>query len=307
MACSLEKFLSPPFDVVIDTDAGNEADDQFALVYALLAPEVFNIRAIMAAPFQHYRVNSPGEGMQLSLLEIKRILKFMGREDIPVWEGVRQFTTGNQQLNSSGVESLIEMAGTYSQEHPLVIFSIAALTDVATVLRNRPDLESRMLLVWLGSHSYRQAPDEFNLAQDYIAAATVFNSGIRKAIFPCRGVAEKLYLDDAEVESHLLSGGALGHFLANRFRRMFGETPIPENRLSIWDIAPFAWRIIPAAVTMAEETARGFCPDSTSWLPGGIRKEPVCRELDRNRIFADFFGRLDRFHRDNLNLKPNDF
>lgn len=122
MTISISKKKSTALDVVIDTDTGNETDDQFALVYALLAPEIFNIRAIMAAPFLHYRVNTPGEGMQLSMFEIKRILKFMNREDIPVWEGVRQFTTPFPQNASSGVKALIEMAETYTEDQPLTVF-----------------------------------------------------------------------------------------------------------------------------------------------------------------------------------------
>lgn len=307
MTISISKKKSTALDVVIDTDTGNETDDQFALVYALLAPEIFNIRAIMAAPFLHYRVNTPGEGMQLSMFEIKRILKFMNREDIPVWEGVRQFTTPFPQNASSGVKALIEMAETYTEDQPLTVFSIAALTNMAAVLRTCPDMKKRLRLVWLGSHSYRQAPNEFNLAQDYLAAVIVFNSGLRKVIFPCRGVAEKLYLDDAEVERRLIPCGALGQFLANRFRRMFGETPQPGNSLSIWDIAPFAWRIVPDAVIMEEEVSHGLCPHSIAWEPGNARKELVCRELDRDRIFADFFRRLERFHRAQRDLQPNDF
>ena len=37
--------------LVIDTDAFNEIDDQFAIVYALCCPETFDVMAILAAPF----------------------------------------------------------------------------------------------------------------------------------------------------------------------------------------------------------------------------------------------------------------
>ena len=302
-----QEIMKTPLEIVIDSDTGNETDDQFALVYALLAPEAVKIKAVMAAPFLHYRVNTPAEGMQLSILEIKRILKLLGREDIPVWEGARQFMTANLQVGSSGIDTLIEMAEEHSEDDPLVIVSIAALTNVAADLRSRPDIGRKIVLVWLGSHSYHQSPDEFNLVQDYLAASIVFNSKIRKVIFPCHGVAEKLALSNTEVEQRLMPCGALGQFLANRFRRMFNGSLTPESRLPIWDIAPFAWRIIPDAVTMAEETARGFCPQTIAWLPGNGLKDLVCQELDRDRIFADFFRRLNQFHRENPDLKPNDF
>ena len=52
--------LAPPTGrprIVIDTDAANEIDDQFALTWALLAPERLQLEAIYAAPysFEHRR------------------------------------------------------------------------------------------------------------------------------------------------------------------------------------------------------------------------------------------------------------
>ena len=37
--------------VIIDTDAANEIDDQFALTWALLSPEKLKIEAVTAEPF----------------------------------------------------------------------------------------------------------------------------------------------------------------------------------------------------------------------------------------------------------------
>lgn len=54
------RFLAPPSGpvrVLIDTDAANEIDDQFALTWALLSPERLNVEAIVAEPysFAHHR------------------------------------------------------------------------------------------------------------------------------------------------------------------------------------------------------------------------------------------------------------
>lgn len=48
-----------PVRVVIDTDAANEIDDQFALTWALLSPEKLKLEAILAEPysFAHLRVD----------------------------------------------------------------------------------------------------------------------------------------------------------------------------------------------------------------------------------------------------------
>lgn len=42
---------SAPVRVVIDTDAANEIDDQFALAWALLCPEALTTEAVYATPF----------------------------------------------------------------------------------------------------------------------------------------------------------------------------------------------------------------------------------------------------------------
>ena len=53
-AAWVEQRLAPPQGrprIVIDTDAANEIDDQFALAWALLCPERLDVLAVYAAPF----------------------------------------------------------------------------------------------------------------------------------------------------------------------------------------------------------------------------------------------------------------
>jgi len=48
------KMLEPPTGkvaVVFDTDTANEIDDQFALAWALLTPEIIDLKAVIAEPF----------------------------------------------------------------------------------------------------------------------------------------------------------------------------------------------------------------------------------------------------------------
>ena len=50
------KNLSVPegkVDVVIDTDAFNEIDDQFAIAYLIRSVEKLNTRSVYAAPFHN--------------------------------------------------------------------------------------------------------------------------------------------------------------------------------------------------------------------------------------------------------------
>ncbi|MBQ8751995.1 MAG: nucleoside hydrolase, partial [Clostridia bacterium] len=63
-----------PVDVVLDTDAYNEIDDQFAISYMLGHQEKFNIKGICAAPFHNNNSNGPEDGMRKSYDEILKLL-----------------------------------------------------------------------------------------------------------------------------------------------------------------------------------------------------------------------------------------
>ena len=75
------KNLTPPteqVDVILDTDAYNEIDDQFAIAYLLRCGEKLNIKGFCAAPFFNAHSNSPADGMERSYQEILKILELAG-------------------------------------------------------------------------------------------------------------------------------------------------------------------------------------------------------------------------------------
>ena len=63
----LIKMLEPPtgkVDMVLDTDAYNEIDDQFAISYALRSTDRTDVKAIYAAPFWNGKSTGPLDGME---------------------------------------------------------------------------------------------------------------------------------------------------------------------------------------------------------------------------------------------------
>jgi inosine-uridine nucleoside N-ribohydrolase len=59
------KLPTGPMRVVIDTDAKNEIDDQFALAWAFLSTDQLNIEAVYAAPFSwQYRIDELREAQE---------------------------------------------------------------------------------------------------------------------------------------------------------------------------------------------------------------------------------------------------
>ncbi|TLS52771.1 hypothetical protein FE782_09105 [Paenibacillus antri] len=64
--------------LIVNTDSKNEADDQFAIVHALLTPR-FDIRGIIAAQFEHNAIlqGRPPGTMQQSYDEVEKLLELM--------------------------------------------------------------------------------------------------------------------------------------------------------------------------------------------------------------------------------------
>ena len=69
-----------PIDMVLDTDAYNEIDDQYAISYAMANEDRLHIKAFYAAPFFNNNSSSPADGMERSYQEILNLLKLAGKE-----------------------------------------------------------------------------------------------------------------------------------------------------------------------------------------------------------------------------------
>ena len=70
--------------VIVNTDAKNEADDQFAIVHALLSPK-FNVKGLIAAQFGERRTT---ESMQESYDECVKITSLMHSE-VKTYKGAK--------------------------------------------------------------------------------------------------------------------------------------------------------------------------------------------------------------------------
>ena len=178
----LLKRLEKPkgkIDVILDTDTYNEVDDQYALAYMLNSDEKLRVKAIYAAPFWYPpRSDGPKDGMEKSYLEIFKILELMGREDLKdcVFKGSDSYLPNEKTpVISEAAVDLAERAMAYTEENPLYIVAIAAITNIASAILLNPQIIDRIVVVWLGGHALHwQNTIEFNLFQDVAAARIIF-------------------------------------------------------------------------------------------------------------------------------------
>lgn len=288
------------YSIVIDTDAANETDDQFALIYALAATEKLNVQAIYAAPFKHYRVFKECEGMHNSFDEINKILEYFPDKNVPSFHGSENFLANRIPVKNEAVNDLIKRAKLHDSDNPLYVVCIASLTNLATALLLEPSITDRIIVLWLGGQLYDRSPNEFNLEQDFTAAQVVFESKIKMINFPCQGVCEKLTMSLKEALKNLPYFGEIGEFLKHRFLRhhtwSFGESASDEQVLSIWDFAPIAFLLNQDFCTTKIMQRPALLGDPVRWktCKNGMN-DIVCVDINRDAIFADFYQRLTTF------------
>ena len=200
--------FTPPsgvVDAVIDTDTYNEIDDQFALAYMIRSNDKINLKAIYAAPFFNSHSTSPKDGMERSYNEIFNILTLMKEESLKsiVYRGSENYLPDEKTpVISDAAKHLADLATSYSKEKPLYVVAIGAITNVASALLINPDIAEKIVLVWLGGHSYTWPnTKEFNMYQDVAGARVVFNSGAPVILLPCMGVVSAFTVS--------LSGGGI--------------------------------------------------------------------------------------------------
>ncbi len=239
--------------VVLDTDAYNEVDDQFAIAYLLRSPERIDLQAIYAAPFydqkrcfHNFRSESAGEGMKKSYEEIKTLLRLAGREELlpHVYPGSEQFLgESGEAVDSPAARDLIRRAMQYTPQAPLYAVAIGAPTNVASALLLEPGIRERVVVVWLGGNVLDwPSCREFNLSQDLAASRVLFEADVNLIQIPCMGMASAFTVTSGELKQFFVGRNLLCDYLAKTVLEEMGD---PEGKRLwsriLWDVTACAW------------------------------------------------------------------
>lgn len=307
-----------PVRVVIDTDAANEIDDQFALAWAFRRPDLLHIAGLYAAPFSFAHRRSllpqapaddpafapPAVGMARSFHEIHRMLEVLGdphslAAKARVFRGSEGYLSASHTpLRSPAVDHLIATAREHGPEGPpLYVMALGCVTNIASALMLAPDLIDRVVVVWTSGYpSFAPWPNRsLNLEQDLWASQWLFDCGVPLVYLPGYHVGAQLRLSLPEMERHVQGRGAVGNelhrlYTHNPLWSILGE-PVTGQAQSwvIWDIICVAWLLQPAWVPSGlVGTPR--LGDDLCWAPDPGR--PPMREahsVQRDAIFTAFF------------------
>ncbi|MBQ7679376.1 MAG: nucleoside hydrolase [Butyrivibrio sp.] len=284
--------------VIVDTDAKNEADDQFAIVQALLSPRFENVGYIAA----HFGDRVP-DSMTRSYEELRRIFSLMQfpAEDLVLHGAPHALPDGQTPVESEGAQRIIEEA-MKEDDRPLYVLFLGPLTDMASALLMEPRIADRCTAIWIGGGPYPTGGPEFNLGNDITAANVVFGSRLPVWQVP-KNVYEMMAVSLSELELNVYPHGAIGRYLLEQldahaheegprkssFRNgetwILGDNPavgllLYEHRFCFdWIQAPLITRDMTYSVNSLNRPIR------------------VYREVDSHLILNDLYAKLALFIR----------
>lgn len=284
-------------DVVIDTDTYNEIDDQFALAYLIKSDEKLNLKAIYAAPFFNSKSSGPADGMEKSYQEILRVLTLMEREDLKevVFRGSTEYMPSEDEpVLSDAAKDLAERAMNYTEENPLYVIAIGAITNVSSALLLKPEIKDRMVLIWLGGNATHWPHNkEFNLYQDVAGARIVFGCEVPLVQLPCMGVVSAFTTSGPELEYHLRGKNKLCDYLVDVTTKealeCYGGSTWTRP---IWDVTAVAWLL--DGDFMEESLIHSPIPEYDDRYAFDNNRHFIkyVYHIKRDNLFADLFKKL---------------
>ena len=288
-------------DVVLDTDAYNEVDDQYAIAYLLKQSDRLHTKAFSAAPILNSLSESAGDGMEKSYQEILKLLRLAGREDMQahVYRGSTAFLPDEKTpVESEAARYLAEVSKEYCPEKPLYIVAIGAITNVASALLMNPEMKENVVIVWLGGHSHEWCiNNEFNLYQDVAAARVIFGCGAPVVQLPCFGVVDRFATSRYELEHWLKGKNALCDYLV-AYTTDTAESYAagrPWTRV-IWDVTAVAWLVNDDHKFMDDELRQSPIPEYDHRYAFDNRRHFIryVTNIRRDQLFEDLFEKLTK-------------
>ena len=275
-----------PLKVIIDADAKNEIDDQWAIALAILAPERFEIEGFVSANFDN-SWGGPG-GVEASAKEIELVLEKAGMAGRwPVLRGSHPLQYKSQPTESEGVDFIVERARAATPEEPLWVVGLGAATNMASAYLKAPDIADKVIAFW---HLRTRWPEQcwnFNVFGDVRAARLLFESPLSFVLFD---TGTHLTCTMEESEARVLPCGDLGEYLHN-YRRAHPHWQTAEK--GFFDLGDIAALLEPDLATWEEVDCPRVEQDLSYQFEGKLGRILRCGDIDRDRTMALLFERLE--------------
>lgn len=280
--------------VIIDTDAGCEADDPFAIAQALLTPK-FIVKAICAEHF------AESGSMERSMDVATRVRNLVG-SDVPVLRGCDGPIDGPDEAHPplSEAAAFITDEALREDDHPLFVLCLGAITNVAEALRARPDIVRRMTVVWIGTQNAdpnREPIREFNAGNDITAGNEVLASGVKMWLIPL-SVYSTMNVSIPELDMQVRPCGELGRWLFQQlvnYNNSDAAAWTCGDGWSLGDCPAVAVAIKPDCGRFRTVPAPVIGPDTVSRFDASRPMVRLYDTVDSRFTLGDLFAKLALF------------
>lgn len=282
--------------VIINTDAKNEADDQYAIVHALLTP-YFDVRGVISAHFGTRRTQTSEQESYDEVLLLLDLMQWSGK--VRVEHGApHALPDAGTAVASPGAQLIIEEA-LKDDPRPLYIAFYGPLTDIASALLLEPRINTnKVKVIWIGGGPWPTGGYEFNLSNDIHGANVVFASQVEVWQIPST-VYRTMGVSYAELYERVYPHGELGRYLVEQviqFNNTYNRAGPIEYR-SLGDSPAVGVLMYPDCGLWRWQPAPQFEPSMHYKHTGQYRPIRVYETINARFIHEDFFAKLAQWAR----------
>ena len=176
--------------VILDCDAYNDIDDQFAIAFAA-GSDKMELLSVNAALFNNYRCNGFEDGMLKSYDEIVKELRLIGCDDkIKAFKGCPiplSEMPENTPVDSDAVRNIIDTVHAFDEL--IYVIVTGAGTNVASAIMTDPTIKENMCVIWVGYNTldFDGPAGDFNVGQDEAAGRFMLDCGANLIVLPAMG------------------------------------------------------------------------------------------------------------------------
>lgn len=290
--------MLPPhkkYRLILNTDAKNEADDQFTIVHALLTP-TFDFHAISPAHFGSIKSQTSLKDSHDETIKLLDLMNLTGK--IPVLDGAAgPIPDEKTPAPSPGAQAIIDQA-MKDDPRTLYVAFLGPLTDMASALLMEPKIADRNICcVWIGGAEWPVGGREYNLSNDIAAANVVMRSKIPVIQIPTN-VYRMMAVSYAELMERCYDKGPIGKYLVEQLKDWnFRMHQAPIEHRSLGDTPALSVILNPNGGVSSWRPAPEFNSHMNYVHTGANRPIKVYDTIDVRYILEDFYAKLARFHR----------
>ena len=272
--------------VIIDTDAKNEIDDQWAVTLALLSSDRFQIEGFIAANFDNS--NGGPNGIEKSYQELKLLLKKSGFEDqYPVYKGSHPMRYKYEPSPSEGVDFIIRKAMESAPSDPIWVVALGSATNLASAYLKQPEIMDRVRFFWHGRTRWPEKCWNFNVFGDRHAAMILFHAPVPLVLFD---TGTYLTCPMEESEQHVLPHGEIGRYL-HEYR--YTNPYFMRSDKGFFDLGDIAALLDPDIAQWQKAPCPEVDPDMSYRFMGTKGEILRCYYIDRDAAFRLLYDRLE--------------